>query len=29
MVNRLSLSFYAENTLKMQKQVIMDAYDDF
>jgi hypothetical protein len=29
MVNRLSLSFYAENTLKMQKQVILDTYDDY
>ena len=29
MVNKLSLSFYAENTLKMQKQVILDTYDDF
>ena len=29
MVNRLSLSFYDENTLKMQKQVILDTYDDY
>ena len=28
MTNRLSLSFYAENTLKMNKQVILDTYDD-
>lgn len=29
MVNRLSLSFYGEATLKMQKQVIMDNCDDY
>lgn len=29
MVNRLSLSFYGENTLKMNKQVILDTYDDY
>lgn len=28
MVNRLSLSFYAEDVLKMQKQVIFDTYDN-
>ena len=26
--NRLSLSFYGEDTLKKQKQVILDSYDD-
>lgn len=29
MVNRLSLSFYGEDTLKMHKQVILDTYDNF
>jgi hypothetical protein len=28
MGNRLSLSFYGDAILKMQKQVIMDTYDD-
>lgn len=27
--NRLSLSFYAEDTLKKQRQVILDTYDEF
>lgn len=26
--NRLSLSFYGEDTLKKHKQVILDSYDD-
>lgn len=28
MVNRLSLSFYAENTLRMHKQVILDDCEE-